>query len=58
MDDLVSMSVEDLSMWLQQQGIPSEYCEKFEGNLLKRSCLVSAAVLNIDGLLSLFRKLH
>ena len=54
----MSMSVEDLSMWLQQQGIPSEYCEKFEGNLLKRSCLVSAAVLNIDGLLSLFRKLH
>ena len=32
--DFSCMSVEELGMWLQQQGIPSEFCEKFEGAYL------------------------
>ena len=45
MADFTSMSSEDLSVWLQDQGIPSEYCEKFEGgslSLLRRGGLITA----------------
>ena len=29
-----SMSSQDLGLWLQEQGIPNEFCEKFEGAYL------------------------
>ena len=29
--DFGNMTIEDLSIWLEQQGIPSEFCEKFAG---------------------------
>ena len=32
MEDVLSMSVEELSVWLEDQGIPSEFSEKFEGD--------------------------
>ena len=34
MADFTSMSSQDLGLWLQEQGIPSEFCEKFEGAYL------------------------
>jgi hypothetical protein len=34
MADFASMSSQDLGVWLQDQGIPGEYCEKFEDNFI------------------------
>ena len=34
MADFTSMSSQDLGLWLQEQGIPSEFCERFEGAYL------------------------
>lgn len=31
MAEIRSLTVEDLSIYLQEQGIPSEFCERFEG---------------------------
>lgn len=30
-DTLSSMSTVELGLWLEEQGIPKEFCEKFEG---------------------------
>ena len=30
-DTLSSMSTIELGLWLEEQGIPKEFCEKFEG---------------------------
>ena len=32
-----SMSVEELAYWLNQKGIPLEFCETFEGQFISHS---------------------
>ena len=34
MEDLSSMSVEELSIWLQEQGIPSDFCKVIAANII------------------------
>lgn len=31
MAELASKTVEELSVWLKENGVPHEFCEKFEG---------------------------
>ena len=31
--DLEGLTVEDLSQWLQEKGIPLEFCKAFEGSV-------------------------
>lgn len=51
--DFESMSVEDTVLWLEEQGIPSEYCETFSGMFVKQLCALSECVYSagnyIDG---------
>ena len=35
--ELTSKTVEELSEWLGENGIPSEYCVKFEGEALSKN---------------------
>ena len=46
-DDIKSFDVTSLSQWLAENGIPEEFCQKFEGTFCARLLrLIDAWVLN------------
>ena len=42
--DFEIMSDEDTVSWLEEQGIPSKYCETFSGMFIKQLCALSECV--------------